>query len=968
MKTTENGITAAMVNNNRENMNAANSARVNNGLIMDGPYRFDWKTGEMVKIKGTLLEIGQKVFFNAAYNDVNGWFVCTSEPTGGKYPTQKIVEIDGRHRSMSWDVQTHDRSTEQIFGIGLYFDPSGERLTADEIRRHEHRADVQTAWNERRERNKQAADEKERAELRKQWAGVLVPLEDVKDWKEREKQEKNNVINYMKYHFEGVKFSARKSSGGGLCVKWQDGPAVDKVEELLHIWHDHHFNGYEDYNEYCPTNFNRLFGGYEWRLDTERSYSHTRIEEARRELLNICPEFTDIIGTGKAYKLEAPDYCAASQMWLDMTVNRHRDNETARAFEKAGEDMAREWQQINPDSVINNYLDAQSFEAEPKKPTAPTTPKGGKKTATATETTGNEAPAAGLHLEEIAGGVAVIGNDWKDTYFNKRQIKANGAHWNKEAKQWEATDPADVSRLRAWFALRDGEQTTAPATLQDGGEITEPKPTEGTAQYYADQLTANANEEKPLFFRFGSREIMLKYKGYFWDMSNPDGIGTQKDLTTEEAADVLAEFYKDTTTPAAEVTDCTPLENNGAPLTEWEKRYPAPQEWIRPGVVFCRHMNDGRDLYAIITRLGKDCFFYVIEKCITSRDHLAAYKDFNFDGITAPATIDKTAPRFAKMLAAYEKNRREFVDVIAPRWLEEDDKERAELAEKKPSRMKSAADLYAQWNRIFDALALADWDAERHEYRGQYNRREAHATALLRLYLDNINRHFGKEGENLSNTEHAEKLPRDIYAARPACFTDSAFYEAEATDENGHRIKTANEIKEQARRLECNYMAGRGGLREAARRLERTNGADHPDTLKAYKRLQSRAADLYAAEMEAHRQAGEKRRRAFWAGMMAQAMQTVADFKPATLENPQEITDPNERKEALYIDFTNTRAGVSCSLILNWYSIYYYVQYITADREAGEKAADWATNQGQPGQIKEGNGWRIEIKAYQKAA
>lgn len=108
-------------------------------------------------------------------------------------------------------------------------------------------------------------------------------------------------------------------------------------------------------------------------------------------------------------------------------------------------------------------------------------------TAPAASSTGaTAAPAAGLHLEEMADGVRVIGDDWKDTYFNKKAIKANGAHWNKEAKQWEATDPADVARLRAWFALRNEEQaegetmthtgsteTPAPATLYEAGEISE---------------------------------------------------------------------------------------------------------------------------------------------------------------------------------------------------------------------------------------------------------------------------------------------------------------------------------------------------------------------------------------------------------------------------------------------------------------------------------------------------------------
>lgn len=61
------------------------------------------------------------------------------------------------------------------------------------------------------------------------------------------------------------------------------------------------------------------------------------------------------------------------------------------------------------------------------------------------------APAEGLRLIKTADGVAVVADDWKTTYFNKRYIKAHGAHWNKERKQWEATEPQDVDALRAWF-------------------------------------------------------------------------------------------------------------------------------------------------------------------------------------------------------------------------------------------------------------------------------------------------------------------------------------------------------------------------------------------------------------------------------------------------------------------------------------------------------------------------------------
>lgn len=83
------------------------------------------------------------------------------------------------------------------------------------------------------------------------------------------------------------------------------------------------------------------------------------------------------------------------------------------------------------------------------------------------------APAESLQLVEIADGVAVIpaeGYDYRATLFNRRQIKAHGATWNKEAQQWQATDPATVEALRAWFAQsapaadEQQEQTTEPAT------------------------------------------------------------------------------------------------------------------------------------------------------------------------------------------------------------------------------------------------------------------------------------------------------------------------------------------------------------------------------------------------------------------------------------------------------------------------------------------------------------------------
>lgn len=76
--------------------------------------------------------------------------------------------------------------------------------------------------------------------------------------------------------------------------------------------------------------------------------------------------------------------------------------------------------------------------------------------AEATDNT-TETSVEGLELVEIPGGVAVVGG-YYDTLRNRKQIKAHGARWNKEAKQWQATDPEAVARLREWFGMAEPEE------------------------------------------------------------------------------------------------------------------------------------------------------------------------------------------------------------------------------------------------------------------------------------------------------------------------------------------------------------------------------------------------------------------------------------------------------------------------------------------------------------------------------
>lgn len=91
----------------------------------------------------------------------------------------------------------------------------------------------------------------------------------------------------------------------------------------------------------------------------------------------------------------------------------------------------------------------------------------------------DEAPAEGLELVSIAGGVAVVG-DSRTTYRSRKAIKAHGATWNKEAGQWQATDPEAVARLRQWFGVSEPEAEQTEQTEHTHTTATEP--TEPTAE------------------------------------------------------------------------------------------------------------------------------------------------------------------------------------------------------------------------------------------------------------------------------------------------------------------------------------------------------------------------------------------------------------------------------------------------------------------------------------------------------
>ena len=145
----------------------------------------------------------------------------------------------------------------------------------------------------------------------------------------------------------------------------------------------------------------------------------------------------------------------------------------------------------------------------------------------------NEAPAEGLSLQEIAGGVAVVG-DQRTTYRNRKAIKAHGARWNKEAQQWQATTPEAVQRLREWFGVNEPEQTNEQPQAQKEQPQPENKQAEPQSEPKADAKAEGAADAQEV-------ERVAKFAALFAELVQMlEEIGKAAQTAKEQAAEAQA--------------------------------------------------------------------------------------------------------------------------------------------------------------------------------------------------------------------------------------------------------------------------------------------------------------------------------------------------------------------------------------------------------------------------------------------
>lgn len=284
---------------------------------------------------------------------------------------------------------------------------------------------------------------------------------------------RGNILTMCQAAAPGVRFSVRKWDGwgGSYEVSWTDGPTAEELKaaadlDLLEEGRDT-FDGMTDCAGHSCAEFVDFAAQYLGVFGEIRTSRDTS-PEYRAEIIARIREAVPGLPEDDAARIYDGDQQAA----ICALYNESRAGYLVEYMERDGLTGAA-WY------IAHNTSRPTTSEA----PTDPTPDNGGTGAAYGdSEKSQNQEAPDGLTLEEIPGGVAVVG-DSRATYKARRDIKAHGARWNKAAQRWEATDPEAVESLRQWLApVSDATPTEEAAPVAYGeGEKSQPHTPEAEA-------------------------------------------------------------------------------------------------------------------------------------------------------------------------------------------------------------------------------------------------------------------------------------------------------------------------------------------------------------------------------------------------------------------------------------------------------------------------------------------------------
>lgn len=224
---------------------------------------------------------GMCVQYFVIYDDaMNAVEICEGDP-------QSVDEYDlGQYFGAIQQVDDTVRPISKKFGIGFYYDESGELVSDDVINRSLERAKALERLQAEVDERKARESREEVENLTKEYA-YLTRVTDKYDHKTCGE----NIRKELRKNFPATKFSVRyKSFAGGdeYSISWQDGPTLAQVDALVHKYQDMRPDEYScgDYWDCKPSNFNTLYGGVGYVM-TNRTISAEAIAKTRERFADL---------------------------------------------------------------------------------------------------------------------------------------------------------------------------------------------------------------------------------------------------------------------------------------------------------------------------------------------------------------------------------------------------------------------------------------------------------------------------------------------------------------------------------------------------------------------------------------------------------------------------------------------------------------------------------------------------------
>lgn len=189
------------------------------------------------------------------------------------------------------------RPISEKFGIGFYFDESGELVSDERIAQAEKYCAFLDRVTEAIEQAKERASNEERKRCENDYP-YLTRIDNMgKDWKLIRRTTGNNVRAELKHHFPTTKFSVRYSSFSGgdeYRIEWMDGPTYEAVDAVAHKFQLYHPDELSqgDYWDPCPSHFTKMYGDASY-IMVQRGISDEAVAKARAKLLEYNPNLTD---------------------------------------------------------------------------------------------------------------------------------------------------------------------------------------------------------------------------------------------------------------------------------------------------------------------------------------------------------------------------------------------------------------------------------------------------------------------------------------------------------------------------------------------------------------------------------------------------------------------------------------------------------------------------------------------------